>query len=126
MRVVPYLVVLAAVIAALLWTMQRLRQGHGRSLPSGDHGAPAMIAAGPDQGPGQLLLTPTQLVFTAATGRVVVVERVDIVGATTTRELPDRHTAGPVLAVRTEGDVLYFLVDDPEAWARRLTSGRGA
>lgn len=123
MRVVPYLVVLAVVIAALFWTMQRYGRGSRRALQPGDHGAPALIAAGPDQGPGQLRLTPTQLVFTAATGRVVVVERMDIVGATVTHELPERHTAGPVLAVRTEGDVLYFLVDDPEAWARRLTSG---
>lgn len=121
MRFVPYLVVLAVLIASVIWAMQRYGRGLRPALPPGDRGAPAMLAAGADQGPGHLHLTPTQLVFTASSGRVVVVERIDIVGATTTHELPDHHAAAPVLAVRTDDDVLYFLVEEPEAWVRRLT-----
>ncbi len=123
MRFLPYLVALAMVIAAVVWMVQQ-RPGRPppRAIagPSGV-GAPAMLAAGSERGPGTLHLTATQLVFSAASGRVLVIERLDIVGASTTHDLPDRHSASPVLAVRAGDDLHYFLVDDPEDWLRRLT-----
>lgn len=122
MRLVPVLIVLAIVIATVVWSMQRIGRERRRALPpSSPTGQPAVLAVGADQGPGHIRLTPTQLVFTADTGRVLVVERLDIVGATTTHELPDHHAAAAVLVVRTDTDVHYFLVDDPEDWVRALT-----
>jgi hypothetical protein len=81
---------------------------------------PAAIADGPDQGYGTLRLTPSQLVFIGNSGRITTVERLEITGATVTRDLPDRQTAKPVLAVTTAGYIHYFAVNDPLAWELRL------
>jgi hypothetical protein len=122
MRLLPVLIVLAIVIATVVWSMQRVGRSQRSALPPASAtGQPAVLAAGADQGPGHLRLTPTQLVFTADAGRVLVIERLDITGATTTHDLPDHHAAAPVLVVRTDADVYYFLVADPEAWVRSLT-----
>ena len=122
MRLVPVLVVLAIVIATVVWSMQRIGRPQRPALPpASSAGLPAVLAAGAEQGPGRLRLSPTQLVFTADSGRVLVIERLDIIGATTTQDLPDHHVAAPVLVVRTEADVYYFQVADPEGWVRSLT-----
>ena len=119
-RFAPYLLLLAAALAGLFWITQRV--GGPRALPrSADLVARAAAAYGPDRGPGQLTLNPTQLVFTAGSGRVSVIERIDITGVTTTNSLPDRESASPVLAISTASEVHYFLVDQPEAWVQRLT-----
>lgn len=117
MRVLIMLAVLAVIVALVVNWLGRPRRP---ALPAPD-GQPAMLAAGTEQGPGRLRLTATQLVFTAESGRVLVIERLDIVGASTTRELPDQHVAAPVLVVRTETDVHYILVANPEDWVRALT-----
>ncbi len=121
---VPVLVVVGGVLALLFWTLQRAgesRRPPMGALPGALSTAPAVLAHGPEQGPGVLRLSPTQLLFSAATGRVLVIERLDIIGATTTTALPDRTTAAPVLAVTTEQDVYYFQVDRPQDWLRALT-----
>ena len=74
-----------------------------------------------DSGPGTLRLTASQLVFTADSGRVTVLERYDILGVAATRELPDRSLAQPALAVSTASEVLYFVVASAGDWERRLT-----
>ena len=75
---------------------------------------------GPEAGPGWLTLYTTQLVFTAHSGRVVVTERFEIHGVTTSQELPDRTVARPALVVATGAETLYFEVDDPQGWASAL------
>lgn len=80
----------------------------------------AAIADGPDRGYGVLRLTPSQLIFAANSGRVLTIERLEITGATSTRDLPDHSTARPVLAVTTRDAVHYFAVNDPVAWEVRL------
>lgn len=118
-RLLLYLVVIGAVIAGLLWAAQRPRGR--RPLPGPAEGAPAVLVFGPECGAGRLRATSTQLIFEAASGRVVVIERIDITGVGLTRDLPDRATAAPVLVVSTAGEVLYFGVEDAAAWVRRLT-----
>lgn len=120
MRALPYLLLIGAVVAALVWTVQR--PGRRRALPQGPEVVePAVLAFGPERGPGQLRVTPTQLVFASNAGRVLVVERLDITGVGATRDLPDRRTAAPVLVVSTDVQVYYFEVDEPGRWVRRLT-----
>ena len=80
----------------------------------------AAIAYGPDRGYGILRLTPSQLVFAANSGRVLTIERLDITGATVTKNLPDRESAQPMLAVSTRDAMYYFSVNDPLAWELRL------
>ncbi|MBK6764438.1 MAG: hypothetical protein IPG68_14750 [Micrococcales bacterium] len=95
----------------------------GRALPAldpADIEEPAAIAQGPERGYGVLRLTPSQLIFAGNSGRVVTIERLDITGATTTRDLPDHTTAHPVLAVSTRDAVHFFAVNDPVAWELRL------
>lgn len=120
LRALPYLLLLAAVVAGLLWVAQR---GSGRrALPSGSGlAAPAVLAFGPDRGPGRLQATATQLVFTGDAGRVLVIERLDITGVGLARDLPDRRTAAPVLVITTDAEVHYFQLDKPQAWVQLLT-----
>lgn len=131
MRSLLLLAAIGVVIAVVIWGIQRLRalppgmpRSGGAQVPdvvTGDIVERGAIASGPERGPGSLTLTTSQLIFTADSGRVVVVERLDIVGATTTVDLPDRSTVQAVLAVTTSsGDTWYFAVSDPEAWLRRL------
>ena len=132
MRSLVLLAMIGVVIAVVIWGVQRLRSMSGPGLPRGFAGAPGAaiegdivercsLAYGPDRGTGALTLTPSQLIFTADSGRVRAVERLDIVGATTTTDLPDRSLARPVLAVTSTEDTWYFAVADPGAWLRRLT-----
>jgi hypothetical protein len=125
LRLLPALVVIGGVVALIVWTLRLAgdsrRPPIGAAAPMAQGTAPAILAHGPDQGPGILRLTATQVVFTAATGRVVVIERLDIVGATVTTALPDRTTAAPVLAVTTGQEIYYFQVDRPRDWLRALT-----
>ena len=118
LRALPFLLLLGAVIAAGFWVARRAPIR--RSLPMAPS-AVAVLAYGPDAGSGRLSVTPSQLVFTADSGRVLVVERLDITGATVARDLPDRTTSAPVLVVSTEREAHYFVVDQPEFWVRRLT-----
>lgn len=131
MRSLVLLAMIGVVIAVVIWGIQRLRSLSAapvrRSLSTspavieGDIVERSSLAYGRDRGPGTLTLTPTQLLFAADSGRVMAVERIDIVGATTTRDLPDRTVAQPVLAVAAIGDTLFFAVTDPDAWVKRLT-----
>jgi hypothetical protein len=50
-----------------------------------------------------------------------VLERLDIVGVTATRDLPDRTTAAALLVVTTSEESFYFAVDRAEQWVRLLT-----
>lgn len=130
-RQLAFLAMVGVVIAFVVWTVQRWRYRMGppapRRLPSSgaaieaDPEARATLAYGPDRGPGVLRLTASQLVFTADSGRVLVIERLDIAGVTTTRTLPDRDVAQPVLAVTTGADTYFFAVQAPAQWERRLT-----
>ena len=91
------------------------------ALPApGELEEPAAIAHGSDRGYGTLRLTPSQLVFIGNSGRITTIERMDITGAAATRDLPDRQTAKPVLAVTTRDAINYFAVNDPVAWELRL------
>ena len=115
--------VMLAVLAGAVYVAWRLVSGTTASRPalaSGEYQEPAAIAEGPERGFGTLRLTPSQLIFLANSGRVVTIERIDITGVTSTRMLPDHETAKPVLAVSTSAQVLYFAVDDPTRWERRL------
>lgn len=80
-----------------------------------------MLAYGPDAGPGTLTLSPSQLVFVADSGRVLTLERLDIVGASQTRDLPDRTVARPVLVVSTPTETWFFAVRAPSDWLHLLT-----
>ncbi len=80
----------------------------------------ASLAYGLDRGPGWLRLSPSQLVFLADSGRVVLLDRLDVVGVGSTRELPDRTLSRDVLVVTTTDQVAYFAVTDPERWVRLL------
>ena len=141
MRLLLYVAMVAAGIAVAFWLMQS-RKDHRESLTKGarpaasagsvGHGGSAddispvqrrsraRMIYGPEAGPGWLTLYPTQLVFTAHSGRVVVVERIAIHGVTTSQELPDRTVARPALVVATTADSHYFEVDDPADWATAL------
>lgn len=130
MRALLYLAIMAGVIAAVVWVMERAPKAlasrkRAAALPpsggqTGSLVAQARLVSGLEAGPGQLRLTPTQLVFAADSGRVLVIERIDIVGAGATRQLPDRTVARPVLAVSTATDVLYFDLDQAGRWERLL------
>lgn len=132
MRALLYLGLLAAVVAATFWLTQRAQDSRRRvpppppplaassTGPSADTSARARLLYGAEAGPGRLLLTSSQLIFNADSGRVWVVERIDISGASTTRDLPDRSIARPALVVTTTQDAHYFEVDDPAAWVARL------
>lgn len=126
-------IVLALVLAAAtVYILMRLAAGvfdretkpvAGRALPAldpADIEEPAAIAQGPERGYGVLRLTPSQLIFAANSGRVLTIERLEITGATTTRDLPDHTSARPVLAVSTRDAVHYFAVNDPVGWEVRL------
>lgn len=141
MRLLMYAAVLAAGIAVAFWLTQSRNDARRRG-GLGDGGAPGLSASeavspgddvspvqrrsrarmlfGPEAGPGWLTLYTTQLVFTAHSGRVVVTERFEIHGVTTSQELPDRTVARPALVVATGAETLYFEVDDPQGWASAL------
>lgn len=131
MRTLAYLAMLAATIAVIVWAVQRWRYRAGPPAPHPllrpqpvlppDPEARATLAYGPDRGAGVLRLSPSQLIFTGDSGRVLVIERLDITGVTTTRSLPDREVTQPVLVVTTPADALYFAVAAPTEWERRLT-----
>ena len=132
MRVLMFVALLAAGIAAVFWLQQRHHESVARRVAPArptalvEDTSPVLrrgrtrLLYGPESGPGWLTLTSTQLVFTAESGRVVVTERIDISGITTSRELPDRSVARAALVVAGGGDALYFEVDDPEGWAAAL------
>lgn len=126
-RVLALLAVVGLVVYALLRFVDSMPQRELRGirragLPphAADLDEAAALAHGPDRGHGVLRLTPSQLIFAGDSGRVLTIERLDITGVTTTRDLPDRHTVKPVLAVATGDEVHYFAVSDPARWAARL------
>ncbi|MFI0432380.1 MAG: hypothetical protein ACH36H_04485 [Candidatus Nanopelagicales bacterium] len=143
MRLLVYLAVLVVVVAGLVWAVERVRDRrrlptHRRpdELPSGSLAAAAeamadappaylveeraTLAYGLDRGPGLLRLTPSQLIFLADSGRVVLLDRLDVLGVGSTRDLPDRTLTREVLVVTTEAQVAYFAVAEPEEWVQRL------
>lgn len=130
MRALIYLALFAAFVAAVIWGMQRFAELRSPNrlapapaptpLPTGDHRERATLAYGPDAGGGDLVLTPSQLVFRADSGRVLVVERFDVAGVNVSTELPDRTLTRPVLVVSAGGEVYYFAVTSPTDWVRRL------
>jgi hypothetical protein len=122
-----YLAMIGIAVAAVVWLVQRYRGS--LSLPASrsrhavaqdEFSTPASVAYGPESGPGLLRLTPSQLVFESAAGRVVVIERLAIVGVGSTRDLPDHSVAHPVLVVTTAEQAFYFAVSDALAWIARL------
>jgi len=129
---VPRIVLALLLVAVTVFVLVRLvnwaasaqpKQLRTPGLPElgpSDIEEPAALADGPDRGYGVLRLTPSQLIFAANSGRVLTVERLEITGATTTRELPGQETAKPVLAVASGERVYYFAVNDPLAWELRL------
>lgn len=130
-RALTLLALLGVAVAVAIWGIQRLRGGP-RALPARSvlpripsaAELPAertILVYGPEAGPGTLTLTPSQVVFTADSGRVVVVERLDITGATQSRDLPDRTVAQPVLVIATRSDTWYFATPDPARWLAALT-----
>lgn len=132
MRTLIYLALLGVVVAGVIWGWQKLKylsasQLGQRSTPTplapadGHVAESAAMAYGPDRGPGMLRLTPTQLIFTADSGRVTALERLDILGVSDTRELPDRTLAQAVLAVTTSSETYFFAVGSPAEWEKRLT-----
>lgn len=133
MRGLLYLAALGALIAAGFWLLQRYRAGGQPQLPqrppparlptalTGEIEETASIVYGPDRGPGLLRLTPTQLVFSGSSGRVVVLERMAITGVGVSRQLPDRTAAQPVLVVTTDTETCYFAIASPQQWESRLT-----
>lgn len=121
MRALPYLLLIGAVMAGVVWVVQRAGPRRALRLGSDEAGSPAVLAYGPGRGPGTLRLTGTQLVFSSDAGRMLVIERLDLVGVGVTRDLPDRRTAAAVLVLTTLAEVLYFQVEQPEQWVRRLT-----
>lgn len=148
MRVLAYVALLGVAIAGYIWVVQWLKDRRAGQLsmrespslpaaptartaangpaslaPAAEVGERAWLAYGPDAGSGVLRLTPSQLVFAADSGRVLVLERLDIIGVGVSRELPDRTLAQPVLVVTTASDVVYLLVASPEVWEWRLSHG---
>ena len=99
---------------------KQLRTPGLRELGPSDIEEPAALADGPDRGYGVLRLTPSQLIFAANSGRVLTVERLEITGAPTPRDLPGQEAAKPVLAVASGERLSYFAVNDPLAWELRL------
>ncbi len=127
MRGLFYLAVAAAVIAVVFWGFDRVRRPTPRRLPAAPvpvekhvEERASLISGGAAGGPGVLRASTTQLVFTADSGRVLVLERIDINGVGVTHELPDRTVAQAVLAVSTRDQNYYFAVADPTVWERRL------
>lgn len=130
MRSLLMLVAVGVAVAAVIWGLQRIR-ARPMPLPPARAAPPlpptdgfvserAAIAYGPDRGSGTLQLTPSQVLFTADSGRVVAIERLDITGASVTWELPDRTVAQGVLAISTTTEVFYFAVAAPDGWISRL------
>lgn len=129
-RSLLYLALLGLAVAGAVWALQRFRE---RIPAIGSTPTPAAALSGVvaeeratcvhgvDQGPGVLRLTDSQLVFTADTGRVLVLERLDIVGVGQTPDLPGRTLARPVLAVTTTADTYYFAVRSVAHWESLLT-----
>ncbi len=124
MRALLYLILFAVVVAGVVWGLQRigeLRRAPARTpIAGGDHAERASLAYGPDSGAGELRLTPSQLIFRSDAGRVLVIERLDLVGVAVSRDLPDRTLSAPVLVVTASGDAYYFAVAAPAEWAKRL------
>ncbi len=131
-RVLTLLALVGVAVAVAIWGIQRLSGGTPRALPtrSASTRIPsaaevpaqrAILVYGSEAGPGTLALSTSQLVFTADSGRVVVVERIDITGATQSRALPDRTVAQPVLVISTRTDMWYFAIPDPAQWLTALT-----
>lgn len=144
MRLLLYLAVVAAIVAGFVWVAEELRdrrrrlgaRDSGRTIGQGSLGdaAQAMASAPPaylaeeraslayglDRGPGWLRLTPSQLVFLADSGRVVLFDRLDVLGVGSSRQLPDRTLNREVLVVTAGDQVAYFAVAQPEVWVRRL------
>jgi hypothetical protein len=125
MRSLALVAMIGIVVAGVIWGFQRLRYRFGPppALPpaTGDLAERAILAYGPESGPGVLRLSPSQLVFTADSGRVLAIERLDVVGVGSTRDLPDRTLTQPVLAITTRADTYFFAVGSPADWERRLT-----
>lgn len=134
-----YLIVIGAVIASIFWLTQRSGRP-SRALPApvrppasppspqplssgsgSDRSVVARLLYGPDCGPGWLRLSPTQLVFSTDSGRVLVIERFDVNGVSVSYDLPDRTVARPALVVSAPPDVHYFEVPEPEEWVRLLS-----
>lgn len=142
MRLLLYVALAAAGIAAAFWLMQSRQDSRRRDALADGHSTQSQSASeqtaaqedispvqrrsrarmlyGPEAGPGWLTLYSTQLVFTAQSGRVVAIERIDIHGVTTSQELPDRTVARPALVVATSAETYYFEVDEPGDWATAL------
>jgi hypothetical protein len=120
------LAILGLLIAGAVWLVQRYRPtpklGPSPTPPqlARERTERATVVFGPERGSGTLRLTPSQLVFTGDSGRIVVVERITIVGVSVTTELPDGSVASPVLAVTTRTEALYLSVADPARWAASL------
>jgi hypothetical protein len=135
MRVLAYLALLGVAIAGYIWAVQWFKDRSAQrtvtnrerpQLPSSADpwpDVPAALAYGPDQGSGRLRLSVSQLVFVADTGRVTVIERLDVTGVAASRELPDRTLAQEVLVVSTPAETFYFMVTGPRNWERWLTDG---
>lgn len=118
---------LGVLIAGAVWLMQRYRPSPKAAISAGpakisrEKSERATVAFGPERGEGTLRLTPSQLIFTGDSGRVVVLERITIVGVNVTTELPDGVVAAPVLVVTTRTESLYLSVSDPARWAASLS-----
>lgn len=123
------LALLGVLIAAAIWAWQRWRDRFDALPGTADRRAltgvlaeeRATLAHGRDRGPGVLRLTDSQLVFTADSGRVLAVERLDVVGVTQTRNLPDRDVTRPALVVTTPADTYFFAVRSAAQWEALLT-----
>jgi hypothetical protein len=135
MRQLLLLALLALLVLAVVWVIQRVRESRspalaaraGTAITGGqvhsatDRESDAVMVLGPEPGPGRLRLAATQLVFTAASQRVAVLERADITGVSTSVELPDRRLAKPALVVVAAGEAWYLVVPDADRWCRDLT-----
>ena len=126
MRGLLLLALLGLLIAGAVWLVQRYRPQPQSAIPasppqlSRERSERATVAFGSERGPGTLRLTPTQLIFAGDSGRVVVLERIAIVGVNVTTDLPDGSVAAPILAVTTRTESLYVSVTDPDRWAALL------
>lgn len=126
-RLLLIVVIIAVAVGGALWLLQRDRSpalpSRAPSTPQLPDGvtARAALVFGVDRGPGTLRLTDSQLVFDGDSGRVVVLDRWDIVGVSASRDLPDRTTAAEVLVVATTTDTYYWQVDQPRRWVDALT-----
>ena len=127
MRLLFVVAILAVVVGGVLWLLQRGRQTRVVAAPPptpalpGGRNERCILAHGPDRGPGSLRLSPSQLVFDGDSGRVIALERLDIVGVSTSRLLPDRTIAAEVLVVTTTTDTYFWAVAHPQQWVDDLT-----